>query len=50
MHELLLAFIVLLLIGWEVRVLGIAERSGILRISNKSPLGSLWSTHSCGLC
>lgn len=50
MHELLLAFIVLLLIGWEVRVLGIAERNGTLRIPKKSPLGSSWSTHSFGLC
>lgn len=50
MHELLLAFIVLLLIGCEVRVLGIAERNGILRIPTKNPQGSSWSTHSFGLC
>lgn len=50
MHELLLALIVLLLIGWEVRVIERAERNGILRMLVESQSGSSRLTHSFGLC
>ena len=49
MHELQLALIVILLLGWDWQVEKRAERNSILRMLTKSLSGSSWVTRSCGL-
>lgn len=50
MHELLLAFIVIFLLGWILQVDIPAERNGILRMLKESRVGSSWLTHGFSSC